>query len=117
MFEVSVCTSIVFVCLALDGPGPTGGGASSPCIWESGMLVSLPSGECEMLEKMGAMAVLPDSGFTLALGYMAYYPSPGIDGLQCTSSGFHMILVWVKCMMFCHVVVFNPSPYCRWRVQ
>lgn len=50
------------------------------------MQVSLPSGVCQTLEKMGATMVLSDSGFDMAWGYMAYCCNLDVDWLQCTSS-------------------------------
>lgn len=52
------------------------------------MLLSLPSGFHETLEKMGFVTALYDSGFQMALGRLMYCCSRDVDWLQCASSWF-----------------------------
>lgn len=78
-----------FLCMACDGPCFAAGGSSLHRIWASGMLISLLSGVRETLEMKGIMAVLCNSGFEMALGYMAHYRSSDIDWPRCMSSWFH----------------------------
>lgn len=49
------------------------------------MLFLFPPEVCETLEKIAVMAILRYSGFDMALGYMTYCRSHGIDWLECTS--------------------------------
>lgn len=86
MSESSLSTSAAFLCLACDCPVPATGGSALPSIWDSGTFVSLPSGVCEILGKMGNIAVLHDSSFDMALGYMAYCRSSDVNWLHCTCS-------------------------------
>lgn len=72
MLEFSVCTFTAFLCLACDGSVLTEDISCLSPVWDSGMLVKLPYGLREILEKMGAMVVVQDSGFDMYLGYMAY---------------------------------------------
>lgn len=84
MSELTVGTFMALLCLARDGPVYSEGGSGWPSIWDYGMLVSLLSGVCELLEKMGVMAVLHDPGFDMSLGYMAYCRSRDVDLMRCT---------------------------------
>lgn len=76
------------LCLDLDVPVSLRVVAVSRRIWDSGVLVSLPSGICRTLEKISLMAVLCISGFDMDLGDMAYSRSSDVDWTQCTSSLF-----------------------------
>lgn len=93
MLAFTVCTSTAFLFLARDGPVRAEGGSSSPPVWDSGMLVSLPPGIYESLEKMGVMASLCNYGFDTSSGYMAYCGSRDVDRAQCTSSWFPYDLI------------------------
>lgn len=76
---VLVCNFPASLCLARDGLISAEGCAGSPGIWNSGMVVPHPSGVFETLEKMGVMAVLPDSAFDMSLGFMAHCRSFDVD--------------------------------------
>lgn len=62
---------MAFLCLAGCGCVSADVSPGSPRIWDSDMLLSLPYGFCEALEKMGAMAVLHNPSFDMSLGYVA----------------------------------------------
>lgn len=64
-----------FLCLDRDGIASAEDGSHSTRIYNSGMLVSLPSGGCETLENMGPVAVLGGSGFEITLVCVADYRS------------------------------------------
>lgn len=78
----------VFLCFARDDLVSAGGDSRSCHTWDSDMLVSLPPGVCEILEKMGVMAVLHGSVFDMALGYMAYCRSRDAIGCGVRCFGF-----------------------------
>lgn len=77
-----------FYCLACDGPVSAQGNSGSSRIWDFGKLVSLTSGVCETLEKMGIMMVLRNYGFNMALGYVTYCRSRDVVWPRCTSYWF-----------------------------
>lgn len=52
------------------------------------MLMSLLSGSCEALEKLHARVALHDSGFDMALGYVAYCRRRDVDWPWSTLSYF-----------------------------
>lgn len=83
MSEFPVCNIMAFLRTALHGPSSAEDGPSSPGIWDSGMLVSLPTNVCESLEKMGAMADLCDPVFDIPLG----------DMTKCRTGDVHWLLV------------------------
>lgn len=71
MSEFFVCTFIAFISLPCDGPVSPEDSFSLHCIWDTGVVMSIPSSVFEVLKNMGVMVVLHDPSFDTALSYMA----------------------------------------------
>lgn len=88
MSDFSVCIFTDSIRLNRGGMAPSDGGYSLPHEYDSGVLVWLPSGCFETMQKMGAISVLCNFGFDIGLGYMTYCLSRDFDWRHCMSSGF-----------------------------
>lgn len=108
MSEFSVCTFLAFLCLARNSPVPAAGGTSLPHIWYCGMLVLLPSGFWETLEKR----VLWRSYKVLVLTWpWIIRPTVVVKtliGHYVRQHGFPMNLLWVRCLMLRRLVCLRP---------
>lgn len=83
-----ICTFRAFLCLACYGPLSAEGGSRSHFICCSVMLVSVPSGARETLDKLKVMVFLRACGLDMALSYMVNNRGRDVDWLGCTSSFF-----------------------------
>lgn len=86
--QIPFCTFRALPCLTRDGPVSAEAGSGSPRIGYFAILVSLPCGAGETLEKIDVMAVLYDSALDISLGYMPYCCSRDVYWPRCTSYWF-----------------------------
>lgn len=104
---VAVVPLWVFLSSSYDVPECDEGASSFPPVCDSGRLVLFPCDPCEILEKVGVMAVLYNSGLGIALDYMDYCGSCDVDWLLCMCLWLFWIKAWVRCPTFCHKVRFH----------
>lgn len=64
------------------------GGSGFPHFWKSGMWVSLPSGACKTLERMGGIGILHASALHMSLYFMTYCSSCDVYWQCCKNSWF-----------------------------